>query len=657
MQHDRPSFAHAGSSGVFAMLSAGRGDPSLARLLGLSGAIIALSAGSALVFVMNAFGSLSGIAGAFAIGTVTAITWAAAIRTYRYGRELDERVRAVIEAARGLDAGQPEAMGASSPQDRLETASWPERLDWLARRLHGHARTTRALNLERMQSMALLDRESDKRVHFFANLSHELRTPLNAILGYSSLLIEEAETREEDWMKEDLRRIRLSGRNLLWMIDDLLELSGLKSGRGAGETGPVDIETVVREAAGQASEDAGAGAAVTIVDETHGAAWIVADRQRLLRCLRNLIDHALERAGGGAVDIRIVERLCQPAVFAIDVRDHGPVVSEREQQGLAQDAAAGADVSHGPGSFQPRLAVARGIAGALHGSIDFIPVAEGGLVRSLALPRNADQPRTSAMTENSAEQLCRATSTEPEMNKTKTALVIDDDPAAVDLLSRWLERCGYRVTSAYSGEAGLDAARTHAPDIVLLDALMPGRSGYDLLPEMRAEPGMADTPILLVTVDDDRARGLDAGASDFVRKPVSEAELRQLLSVYDKNMQGDVLIIEDDDDAAEIMARNLRRLGFTTHRAADGAQGLEALDRISPRAIVLDLNMPHVNGFEFMEQIAARTAKANVPVLVVSGQNLTLVEHRKLVDAGCRFFLKGSSAPREIVATLREMVA
>ena len=177
---------------------------------------------------------------------------------------------------------------------------------------------------------------------------------------------------------------------------------------------------------------------------------------------------------------------------------------------------------------------------------------------------------------------------------------------------------------------------------------MPDRTGYDALPELRALPSLANTPIVIVTVDDDRARGLKAGASDFVRKPVSEADLRRMISVYDRDLHGDVLIIEDDDDAAELLSRTVGRLGFTTRRAADGAQGLQAVEDKLPSAILLDLNMPQLNGFDFIEQLTGDDRFAAIPLLVVSGQDLTISQHQKLVSAGARFFLKGNAAPSEI---------
>ena len=114
----------------------------------------------------------------------------------------------------------------------------------------------------------------------------------------------------------------------------------------------------------------------------------------------------------------------------------------------------------------------------------------------------------------------------PVRSSERSALIVDDDEAAIDLMRRWLERLGYDVFAATDGETGLAMAREHRPDLILLDALLPGISGYDVLAELRGDAALSRTPVVLVTVDDDRARGLRAGASDYLRKPIREEQLR-----------------------------------------------------------------------------------------------------------------------------------
>jgi CheY-like chemotaxis protein len=499
---------------------------------------------------------------------------------------------------------------------------------------------------------------------------------LNAILGYSSLLqgqIEAGIAAGQEGLKlgDDVQRIRDAGQNLLGLIDDLFILSGQDSARSASRGAPIDIGALIGEVAEEYRAGGQHRAQIILDPALMTGEIMLGDRGLVQRCLRHLLDHAAlhaaQNSGGGVVTMAAHPVTGDEAAIRITLADNGPAPSSALLDALRKTVSDGefmADhaIPGGTPAGVVGLAMAHGLAASVQGHITISSAPDGGLIRILDLPLQADSSGKNAMTD---------TPTEPSNNVTdilsarraahshqahqKVALIIDDDPSAVDLLARWMRRCGYHVLSANNGAAGFEIALRENPDLVLLDALMPGHSGYELLPQMRQAPQLAATPIVLVTVDDDRERGLQAGASDFVRKPISEAELRHIISVYDSELCGDILVIEDDDDAAEIMCRNLARLGFTPRRAVDGAEGLEMLSASRPAAIVLDLNMPRLNGFEFIEALGLDCDV--VPVVVVSGQDLSLVEHRKLMAAGCRFFLKGASAPREIAQTLREVVA
>ena len=279
-----------------------------------------------------------------------------------------------------------------------------------------------------------------------------------------------------------------------------------------------------------------------------------------------------------------------------------------------------------------------------------------GSIFTLKLPLNSgagshfDEARTSGPSQSIESAMQSVEGYE------KTALIIDDSDSAIDLMRRWLGRLNYGVISATDGDTGLALARAQKPDLILLDVLMPGRSGYDILEEMRADEILGATPVILVTVDDDRARGLDAGATDYIRKPVAESQLRAMLEVYATKATGEILIIEDDDDAAELVDRCARQVGFTTRRASDGAKGLKMAEEHPPIAIVLDLAMPNFNGFQVIDALLANELLRSIPVIVLSACEISLEEHRRILDAGYLFCAKGSSSPRQIAQHLKEMV-
>lgn len=238
-----------------------------------------------------------------------------------------------------------------------------------------------------------------------------------------------------------------------------------------------------------------------------------------------------------------------------------------------------------------------------------------------------------------------------------TALVVDDDEAATDLLSRWLQRIGYDVLTAADGEDGIALTRKHQPGIILLDALLPGRSGYDILKELRTDFAIGLTPVILVTVDDDRARGLAAGASEYLRKPITAKQLREATDVYRTGASGDILVIEDDDDDAEVIRRSLEQIGFSTRRASDGLYGIAMALTSRPAAIVLNLRMPGLDGFGVIERLASARSLTDVPLLILSGADLSLRQQRALATAGHRVFTKGHTTPRQIAQTLQAMAA
>lgn len=495
-------------------------------------------------------------------------------------------------------------------------------------------RAYRSLQREREQSQAALDQQIARQAEFYARLSHELRSPLSAILGYASLAIEDVQTGETGDLLEDLRKIRGAGQNLLALIDNLLQLAEDRTGRESVARAPFVLGELLAKVVGD-HRDAATGVTIRI-EPGAGGETLFGNDARVARAVASILEDAI--------------RSRQAREIAIATRP-SPAGEAWVEIVFNMDAAAAARSESGETLTRH---LADRLAAAVSGHLGSEERDGEGWAYVLRLPLDIEaqvpivQPRA----------VEREAVAAPEgLPARKSALVIDDDPATIELMGRWLERSGYRIHSATNAEHGLKLAEEIAPDIVLLDALMPGRTGYDILPVLSALPALRDTPILLVTVDDDRPRGLAAGASDYVRKPVTERRLREIISVYEKDLEGEVLIVEDERDAAELLERTVRRLGFSTRHAADGAEGLAALSERTPAAILLDLNMPNLDGFDFIETLARSERDKAIPLIVLSGQELSVAQHHRLLAAGCRYYMKGNAAPREIAESLREMVA
>lgn len=526
----------------------------------------------------------------------------------------------------------------------------------LQRRMREVSRRSRVMFEELNSARERACQENLAKSQFLANMSHELRTPLNAILGYAMLLHEDASEAGNASVVADLGRIQTAGRNLLKLINDILDLSKLETGGATLDRVAIDVKAIAGSAvnaSGATSRPNGNSFRMSIDDRI---GIMVGDPRKVRQCLENLLSNAFKFTRDGTVELVIepIERDGKSWI-SFQVCDTGIGINKENVERLF-DAFKQADGSSSRpfGGTGLGLALVQKYVGMMGGSCLVDSEPDNGSKFTLLLPVG-DSPR--------AEDSFGSTAAIVRPNWLKTSesahvvLVIDDDEAAIDLMERWLVRMGFSVVSSTSGITALDLARIHKPDFILLDALLPTRSGYDVLKSLRADPQIGHIPTIIVTVDDDRARGLRAGATDYLRKPISEHQLRKVLDVYRLQASGDILVIDDDDDSADLLARSVAQVGFSARRAVNGLQGLEMAAFSRPDAIVLDLAMPEMDGFEFLTRLAANASLRDVPLIVVSGCDIAVDEHRKLAAAGHRFFPKGASTPREIAQSLKELVA
>jgi signal transduction histidine kinase/CheY-like chemotaxis protein len=510
--------------------------------------------------------------------------------------------------------------------------------------------------LERAREHANL--QNLAKSQFLANMSHELRTPLNAILGYAMLLTEDAIEADNKPVVADLDRIQQAGRHLLSLINEILDLSKIEAGKATLDRTVVDVNALVRSAAINFDAETKRNGNRFNVTVGPDVGIMIGDEGKIRQCLNNLLNNAFKftTSGDVSLDVDLIE-MGDKAEVMFRVSDTGIGISDAQMDNLFEPFRQGdGSASRKFGGTGLGLAITRRLARMMLGDVTVESDEGKGSVFTLKLPLNSGSPSLfdEARAPGGAQSVESAVQSVEGYER--TALIIDDSDSAIDLMRRWLTRLNYGVVSATDGESGLAIARAQKPDLILLDVLMPGRSGYDILEELRADESLGSTPVILVTVDDDRARGLDAGATDYIRKPVAESQLRAMLEVYATKASGEILIIEDDNDAAELVDRCARQVGFTTRRAQDGAQGLEMATVQPPIAIVLDLAMPNFNGFQVIDALLANEALRAIPVIVLSACEISLEEHRRILDAGYLFCAKGSSSPREIAQHLKEMV-
>lgn len=238
-----------------------------------------------------------------------------------------------------------------------------------------------------------------------------------------------------------------------------------------------------------------------------------------------------------------------------------------------------------------------------------------------------------------------------------SALVIDDDPAARELLARMLVRDGFRVRVAASGEEGLELARAERPDAITLDVLMPGMDGWGVLQALKADPELRDIPVVMVTLTDERSLGFALGAAAYLTKPIERTELSAVLARYRLDGGERVLVVEDDADARSVLRHVLEKEGWTVAEAGNGREGLAEVAASRPALVLLDLLMPEMDGFEFLEALRGDPITSSVPVVVITGKTLTAEDRRRLNGGVERVLEKGGWDAAAVVAQVRTVVA
>jgi len=235
-------------------------------------------------------------------------------------------------------------------------------------------------------------------------------------------------------------------------------------------------------------------------------------------------------------------------------------------------------------------------------------------------------------------------------------LVVDDDPQARELVQRNLAREGFEVRAAADGSAGLELARAWKPDLILLDVMMPGRDGWAVLAELKADPALSSIPVIMSTMLENRELSFAMGAADYVRKPIDWSRLEGMLKRHAPEKARPVLVVEDDAASRDMLVRLVEKAGLAARAAKDGKEALEIVAVERPQLILLDLMMPQVDGFDFVERLRANELGADIPVLVVTAKSLTSEDLERLNGKVAEILRKGSFPQDELVERIRALV-
>ncbi len=496
---------------------------------------------------------------------------------------------------------------------------------------------------EQSQTEALAEAEAANQAKslFLANMSHELRTPLSAIIGYSEMLVEEVEEGSQpDELVRDIRKVETNARHLLGLINDVLDLSKVESGKMEAYAEVFDVAGMVADVAGTVE---------TLVQKRNnrldiqlgdGVGSMYSDITRIRQVILNLISNAAKFTEKGTITLSVTrEGGVDGAWMRFAVADTGLGMSAEQVAKLFQQFQQGdASTTRKFGGTGLGLSLTKAFCTLLGGDIDVRSVPGQGSVFTMRVP--ADLPQVSI-----------PAAAGPAAPDRELVLVIDDDTTQLELMARFLERTGYTARVAPDGPTGLSLARKLTPHAILLDVTMPGMDGWSVLTALKADPGLSDIPVVMVTFAEDRALASSLGAADYVMKPVDWNRLALVMDRF-RHAEGDVLVVDDDDDTRQRLRQGLEKNGWGVAEAANGHEALDEVDRALPRLILLDLAMPVMDGFEFLRRLRERPGCGAVPVVVLTALDLTTDDRRRLRGAN-QVLNKGRISLNELTEKLR----
>ena len=482
---------------------------------------------------------------------------------------------------------------------------------------------------------------------FLANMSHELRTPLNAIIGYSEMLEEEAGERGLQDLAPDLGKIHAAGKHLLALINDVLDLSKIEAGKMELFLEEFDVRALVQDVEATIRPLVEKGQNLLEVNCPADIGAIHADLTRVRQILFNLLSNAAKFTRHGRVGFEVFPlRLAGEDWLEFAVADTGIGLTSEQQNRLFQSfSQADPSTSRKYGGTGLGLVISRRFAQMMGGDIQLQSEFGRGSVFTVRLPRVCG-PGRPLPGHAAAPPVSPAPS--------PLVLVVDDDHATRELITRGLEKEGFRTLTAASGDEAIRLAREKRPDAVSLDVLMPGTDGWTVLRALKADPLTASIPVVMVSMLDDRDIGHALGAADYLTKPFDREKLVLALRRFRQGSSPrPVLVVEDDPATREVVRRALERDGWIVTEADNGRRALESLARSAPDLVVLDLMMPEMDGFEFVAELRKTEAGRRIPVVVVTAKEITAEDRQRLDGQVRRIFQKGSFSREELTAELR----
>ena len=462
---------------------------------------------------------------------------------------------------------------------------------------------------------------------FLANMSHELRTPLNAIIGVTEMLREDAHDLKREDEIEPLDRVLRAARHLLALINDILDLSKIEAGKMELMLERFPVATLINDVVQTVEPIASKNGNQIVVSCPDAVGSMYADQIRVRQALMNLVSNASKFTSKGTVTISASRKgVGTGESIEISVADTGIGMTPDQLAKLFQEfSQADSSTTRKYGGTGLGLAISRRFCQMMGGDISVESELGRGSNFTIALPAHVGE---------AAEQIRM-----PEPVRARNAgsskdapliLIVDDDATVREVVGRYLEREGFTVAEAAGGREGLRLARELNPAAITLDITMPDLDGWTVLAAIKGDPALSEIPVVLLTIIDEKNRGFALGASEYLVKPVDREQLIRILRQLSMPIDGNILVVDDDEMGRRGLKAALEQAGWQVAEAANGQVALARLNEARPNAILLDLMMPEMNGFEFLDEVQQREDWRDIPIVVITARDVTAEDRARL---------------------------
>lgn len=484
---------------------------------------------------------------------------------------------------------------------------------------------------ELRNTLTQLEQASRSKTEFLATMSHELRTPLNAVLGFAELLETETFGPLNERQKRYTSNILTAGRHLLSLINDILDITKVESGRLEWEYGSLDVAQVFGSSVNLLREKAVQNQLKLSLEIEPGFSKFTGDERKIKQILYNLINNAIKfTPAGGQVGVQVAQ---DGENMLITVWDTGIGIPEDKREAIFEpfyqvdNYLTRSQQGSGLG-----LALVRRMVELAGGRI-WLEDEEGkSTVFKVLLPPTKPSLILDSSQARSLEEVFEKrehAKPDPEPDRQQRAVIIEDDKNSAELLAEYLKDIGYVSSIVPTGEEGLSALETMKPDLVVLDILLPGMNGWEMLAALKSKPSLANIPVIVVSILDEREKGLALGAVDYLTKPIERSRLLGCIQKAVGRTPGErcrALVVDDDAKALELFNDYLTGMGVDVFLAPDSKEGLRVAKDILPDIIFLDLIMPGIDGFTFLDEMRKDPVLKDIPVVVLTSKSLTATE-------------------------------